>query len=168
MGPDASIQFGTLNAGKQGVTLDLNTEAGREVLCDLVEWADVFVESYTPGTLDDWGIGYDVLAERNPGLILLSTSLMGQSGPLSTFAGFGNLAGAITGYYEMTGWPDRPPAGALPGLHRLRHAAVHGAAAHGSARCTRCRPRRPRPAPGLRSGRGRHSFPGKPRCSRRP
>ena len=111
MGPDASIQFGTLNAGKQGLTLDLNTEAGREVLCDLVEWADIYVESYTPGTLEAWGIGYDALAERNPGLILLSTSLMGQSGPLSTFAGFGNLAGAITGYYEMTGWPDRPPAG---------------------------------------------------------
>ncbi len=42
---------------------------------------------------------------------MLSTSLMGQSGPLSSFAGFGNLAGAITGFYELTGWPDRSPAG---------------------------------------------------------
>ena len=111
MGPDASIQYGTLNAGKLGVTVDLNTAEGREVLCDLAEWADIYVESYTPGTLEDWGIGYETLAARNPGLILLSTSLMGQTGPLATFAGFGNLAGAITGYYEMTGWPDRAPAG---------------------------------------------------------
>ena len=111
MGPDASIQYGTLNAGKLGVTIDLNTAEGREVLCDLAEWADVYVESYTPGTLEDWGIGYETLSARNPGLILLSTSLMGQTGPLATFAGFGNLAGAITGYYEMTGWPDRAPAG---------------------------------------------------------
>ena len=111
MGPDASIQYGTLNAGKLGATVDLNTAEGREVLCDLAEWADIYVESYTPGTLDDWGIGYETLSARNPGLIMLSTSLMGQTGPLATFAGFGNLAGAITGYYEMTGWPDRAPAG---------------------------------------------------------
>ncbi|WP_419909360.1 CoA transferase [Candidatus Poriferisodalis sp.] len=111
MGPDASIQYGTLNAGKLGVTVDLNTAEGREVLCDLAEWADIYVESYTPGTLEDWGIGYETLSARNPGLIMLSTSLMGQTGPLATFAGFGNLAGAITGYYEMTGWPDRAPAG---------------------------------------------------------
>ncbi len=111
MSPDASIQFGTLNAGKLGVTIDLNTAEGRDVLCDLAAWADIFVESYTPGTLDDWGIGYETLARRNPSLILLSTSLMGQTGPLSKFAGFGNLAGAITGFYEMTGWADRAPAG---------------------------------------------------------
>ncbi len=111
MSPDASIQYGTLNAGKLGVTIDLNVAEGREAFCDLAEWADIFVESYTPGTLDDWGIGWEVLSARNPRLIMLSTSLMGQTGPLATFAGFGNLAGAITGFYEMTGWPDRAPAG---------------------------------------------------------
>ncbi|WP_419842896.1 CoA transferase [Candidatus Poriferisodalis sp.] len=111
MSPDASIQYGTLNAGKLGVTIDLNVAEGREAFCDLAAWADIFVESYTPGTLDAWGIGWQTLSARNPSLVMLSTSLMGQTGPLATFAGFGNLAGAITGYYEMTGWPDRPPAG---------------------------------------------------------
>ncbi len=111
LGPDGSIQFGTLNAGKLGVTLDLNVAEGREVFADLAEWADIVVESYTPGTMEAWGIGYDDLRTRNPGLIMLSTSLMGRSGPLATFAGFGNLAGAISGYYEVTGWPDRAPAG---------------------------------------------------------
>ncbi|MDG2114043.1 MAG: CoA transferase, partial [Actinomycetota bacterium] len=111
LSPDASIQFGTLNAGKLGLTLELNVEEGRAVLRDLVEWADVFVESYTPGTMEAWGLGYEVLREINPQLIMLSTSLMGQTGPLATFAGFGNLAGAISGFYEVTGWPDRAPAG---------------------------------------------------------
>lgn len=111
LSPDASIQFGTLNAGKLGLTLDLNVDEGQAVLRDLVEWADVFVESYTPGTMEDWGLGYEVLREINPGLIMLSTSLMGQTGSLATFAGFGNLAGAISGFYEVTGWADRAPAG---------------------------------------------------------
>ncbi|MDG1490179.1 MAG: CoA transferase [Actinomycetota bacterium] len=110
-GIDASIAYGTLNAGKKSLTLDLNTEKGKEVFRDLANWADVLIESYTPGTLDNWGLGYDSLCETNPLLIMLSTSLMGQTGPLSTFAGFGNLAGAITGFYEMTGWTDRDPAG---------------------------------------------------------
>ena len=56
-------------------------------------------------------MGYDALAEINPNLIMLSTSLMGATGPLATFAGFGNLAGALTGFYEVTGWPGRSPAG---------------------------------------------------------
>ena len=111
LSPDASIQYGTLNAGKRGITLDLNVEEGREVFRDLVAWADVLIESYTPGTMDEWGLGYSALRDINPGLVMLSTSLMGQTGPLSTFAGFGNLAGAITGFYEVTGWADRAPAG---------------------------------------------------------
>jgi crotonobetainyl-CoA:carnitine CoA-transferase CaiB-like acyl-CoA transferase len=58
-----------------------------------------------------WGLDYEVLHDVNPGLVMMSTSLMGQTGPLSTFAGFGNLAAAITGFYDLTGWPDRSPAG---------------------------------------------------------
>ena len=76
-----------------------------------MRWADVLVESYTPGVMEAWGLGYDDLRAVNPQLVMVSTSLMGQTGPLSEFAGFGNLAGAITGFYELTGWPDRPPAG---------------------------------------------------------
>ncbi|MDH4144675.1 MAG: CoA transferase [Acidimicrobiia bacterium] len=108
---ESSVQFGSFNVDKLGVALDLNNPAGREVLVDLARWADVLVESYTPGVMDAWGIGWEVLSTENPDLVMLSTSLMGQSGPLSSFAGFGNLAGAITGYYELTGWPDRSPAG---------------------------------------------------------
>ncbi len=108
---ESSVQFGSFNVDKLGVALDLTTEAGRDVLRDLAAWADVLIESYTPGVMDGWGLGWDQLRVVNPRLVMVSTSLMGHSGPQSTFAGFGNLAGAVTGYYELTGWPDRSPAG---------------------------------------------------------
>lgn len=111
MGLESSVQFASFNAHKLGLALDLSAPEGRAVLVDLARWADVLIESYTPGVMAAWGLDYTELARHNPGLVMVSTSLMGQSGPLTTFAGFGNLAGAITGYYELTGWPDRSPAG---------------------------------------------------------
>jgi crotonobetainyl-CoA:carnitine CoA-transferase CaiB-like acyl-CoA transferase len=108
---EGSVAFAHFNAGKQSLSLDLTTPEGRDVLRELVAWADVLVESFTPGVMDAWGLGHEALLALNPRLIMLSTSLMGQTGPLSSFAGFGNLAGAITGFYELTGWPDRAPAG---------------------------------------------------------
>jgi crotonobetainyl-CoA:carnitine CoA-transferase CaiB-like acyl-CoA transferase len=111
LGHEGSIQFAHFNCGKLGLSLDLNNADARAVLLDLVRWADVLVESYTPGVMAAWGLDYDSLRLVNPELVMMSTSLMGQTGPLSTFAGFGNLAAAIAGFYELTGWPDRSPAG---------------------------------------------------------
>ncbi|MET0324394.1 MAG: CoA transferase, partial [Ilumatobacteraceae bacterium] len=111
LGLEGSVAFAHFNCGKLGLSLDLNNEAAQDVLRDLVRWADVLVESFTPGVMEAWGLGYESLRLINPRLVMMSTSLMGQSGPLSTFAGFGNLAGAISGFYELTGWPDRAPAG---------------------------------------------------------
>jgi crotonobetainyl-CoA:carnitine CoA-transferase CaiB-like acyl-CoA transferase len=110
-GPDNSAFFQTLNAGKLGVTLDLTQEAGRAVALDLVRWADVVCESFTPGVMRGWDLHYESLRGVKPDIIMLSTSLMGQSGPLTGFAGFGSLAAAIAGFYDITGWADRPPAG---------------------------------------------------------
>ncbi|MFN0030304.1 MAG: CoA transferase [Acidimicrobiales bacterium] len=109
--PESSVQFGSFNVNKLGVALDLTTAEGRAVVEDLARWADVLIESYTPGVMDAWNLGWERLRQINPQLIMVSTSLMGQSGPLASFAGFGNLAGAVTGFYELTGWPDRSPAG---------------------------------------------------------
>jgi crotonobetainyl-CoA:carnitine CoA-transferase CaiB-like acyl-CoA transferase len=111
LGPESSVQYAHFNCGKLGLALDLNNAEGRDVLHDLVRWGDVLVESYTPGVMAAWGLDYESLRRVNPELVMMSTSLMGQTGPLSTFAGFGNLAAAIAGFYELTGWPDRSPAG---------------------------------------------------------
>jgi crotonobetainyl-CoA:carnitine CoA-transferase CaiB-like acyl-CoA transferase len=108
---EGSVQFSHFSAGKLDLALDLTKPEGRDVLRDLARWADVLIESYTPGVMEAWGLGYEDLRTVNADLVMVSTSLMGQTGPLATFAGFGNLAGAITGFYELTGWPDRSPAG---------------------------------------------------------
>lgn len=108
---EGSAVFHTCNLGKQMMTLDLTKPEARDVVLDLVRRADVVAEAFTPGTLEKLGLGYEVLREVNPDVLLLSTCLMGQSGPLAHFAGYGNLAAAIAGFYELTGWPDRPPAG---------------------------------------------------------
>jgi len=68
-------------------------------------------EAYSPQVMRKLGFTYEALARSNPGLILLSTSLMGKTGPLSTYAGYGNMASAWCGFYEVAGWPDRDPAG---------------------------------------------------------
>ena len=104
-----SGQFENCNTGKLGLSLDLGSDEAREVILDLVEWADVVVESFAPGQMKRWGLNYEELAKRNPGVIMLSTSLMGQVGPWSKLAGFGNIGGAMSGYQQLVG-----PEGGLP------------------------------------------------------
>jgi benzylsuccinate CoA-transferase BbsF subunit len=111
IGPENSAIFHSTNAGKRMLTLDPTTPEGREVVLDLVRWADVVTESFSPRGMKGFGLDYETLREVKPDLIMLSTCLMGQTGPLARFAGFGNLAAAISGFHELTGWPDRDPAG---------------------------------------------------------
>ena len=110
-GPENSGRFHSWNAGKLGITLDLKQKSGRAVALDLIRWADVVTESFSPKAMRAFGLDYESIRQVKPEIIMLSTCLMGQSGPLSKFAGFGSLATAISGFYDITGWPDRPPAG---------------------------------------------------------
>lgn len=110
--PQQSALFENCNAGKFGLTLDLSREEGREVIRDLVrDWADIVIEAFSPGQMREWNLGYENLRELKPDLIMLSTSLMGQTGPWSSFAGFGNVGAAISGFQAIVGWPDLPPTG---------------------------------------------------------
>lgn len=110
-GPDNSALFQNLNAGKYGLAVDMTKEAGREVIRDLVRWADVVTESFSPRAMKGWGLDYQSLRQIKPDIIMISSCLMGQTGPWARFAGFGNLAAAISGFFNLVGWPDRPPAG---------------------------------------------------------
>lgn len=105
------IAWHSTNANKLSIALDLATNEAREVVADLATWADVVTESFTPGTMDRWGLGYEHLRARNPDLIMLSSCVMGQTGPLRSFAGFGNMAASVAGFFDITGWGDRGPAG---------------------------------------------------------
>ncbi len=108
---DNAALFHSCNASKSVINLDLTNPRSKEVILDLARWADVACESFSPGTIERLGFGYDALRAVNPKLIMLSTCLMGQTGPLARFAGYGNLAAAIAGFHELVGWPDRDAAG---------------------------------------------------------
>jgi crotonobetainyl-CoA:carnitine CoA-transferase CaiB-like acyl-CoA transferase len=109
--PEASALYETCNAGKLGMCLDLSSEPGRAVVNDLARWADVAIESFSPGTMDRFGLSPEVLRAANPGLIVLSSALCGQSGPWSSLAGYGNVGAALAGFQYLVGWPDRTPIG---------------------------------------------------------
>jgi benzylsuccinate CoA-transferase BbsF subunit len=110
-GPERSVLYENVNAGKLGLTLDLSQEMAREVVRDLVAWADIMIESFSPGMMKRWDLDYERLRQIKPDLIMLSSSLMGASGPYSTFAGYGNIGAAMSGFQNLVGWPDRPPFG---------------------------------------------------------
>ncbi len=109
--PDNSVGYGVYNAGKRSLSLDLSKPQSRGVVTDLIRWADIATESWAPGSAARMGYGYHELSAINPQLIMLSSSLLGQTGPHSGLAGYGFMAAAIAGFYEITGWPDRGPAG---------------------------------------------------------
>ena len=106
--------FGEFNTSKRSLTLDLSHERAGEVTKEILEWADVVLESFTPGTVDRMGIGYEAAKAANPGVIYVSTCLAGQSGPLAHMAGYGYHAAALAGFYGLTGWSDGVPCS--PGL----------------------------------------------------
>ncbi len=108
---EGALQYHSLNASKLGLTLDLSVAEAREVVLDLVRWADVLTESFSPKAMVAWGLSYKDLVKENPSLVMFSSCLMGQSGPMRLYAGFGTMAAAIAGFYPVTGWPDRIPAG---------------------------------------------------------
>ena len=110
-GPNNSGLFNNLNTGKLPITLNLSKPESHEVILDLVRWADVVTESFSPKAMREWGFDYESLKKIKPDIIMLSTCLMGQTGPHANFAGFGNLAAAVSGFFDPTGWPDRAPAG---------------------------------------------------------
>ncbi len=110
-GADNSGLFQNMNAGKTGLTLDMSKPESKEVILDLVRWADVVCESFSPRAMASWGLSYEDLREVNPSIIMASSCLFGQSGPLSALAGFGTMGAAMSGFYAMTSWPDRDPAG---------------------------------------------------------
>ena len=109
-----SLFWAVEGRGKRSVTCDLRKPAGQALLKRLVPLADIVVENFQPGTLESWGLGYDVLAAINPGVILTRVSVYGQTGPYRDRPGLDRNGIALGGLLYITGYPDRPPV--RPGL----------------------------------------------------
>jgi formyl-CoA transferase len=137
-----SLWWPVVARNKKAITLDLRHAEGQQLLRDLAAKADFLVENFRPGTLEKWGCGYEQLSSLNPGLIMVRVSGYGQSGPLSSQAGFGAIGEAMGGLRYVVGDPSTPPSrvgisigdslaatfaalGALSALHH-RHTSGRG------------------------------------------
>jgi crotonobetainyl-CoA:carnitine CoA-transferase CaiB-like acyl-CoA transferase len=104
-----SAPFMILNRNKRGIALNLKHELGRDILLRMVQDTDVLTENYRRGTLEKLGLGYDVLAKVNPGLIYCAVSGYGRDGPYGAKPGFDLIAQGFSGLMSITGEPGRPP-----------------------------------------------------------
>ncbi|MFS2019146.1 CaiB/BaiF CoA transferase family protein [Massilia sp. CT11-108] len=104
-----SIWWQVQSRNKRSLALDLRSEEGQDVARKLIAEADVLVENFRPGTLESWGMGWDVLSELNPGLVMLRISGYGQTGPYRDLPGFGAIGEAMGGLRHLTGEPGRVP-----------------------------------------------------------
>jgi formyl-CoA transferase len=125
---------------KRSITLNLKHEDGREVLKKLLAEADILIENFRPGVLEKLGLGWDVLHELNPKLVMVRLSGFGQSGPMKDQPGFGAVGESMGGLRYITGFEDRPPVrtgisigdsiaalwGVIGALMALRHREVNG------------------------------------------
>ena len=110
-GYNVSGYFNNYNAGKWSITLNLNTDRGRQLAYGLVRWADVFLTNLTPRVIERWELTYDKLAKVKPDIIAAYQPMQGFEGPHRDFLGFGAVLSPVTGYNHLSGFPNRAPAG---------------------------------------------------------
>jgi formyl-CoA transferase len=125
---------------KKSIAVNLKSPEGQELVRDLAAKADIVVENFRPGTMEKWGLGYDVLAKSNPGLVMVRLSGFGQTGPYKDRPGFGAIGESMGGMRYITGYPDRAPVrvgisigdslaamfGVIGALSAIHHRAASG------------------------------------------
>jgi formyl-CoA transferase len=104
-----SVWWQVQSRNKRSLALDLRSSDGQDIARKLIAEADVLIENFRPGTLEGWGMGWDVLSQLNPGLIMLRISGYGQTGPYRDLPGFGMIGEAMGGLRHLTGEPGRVP-----------------------------------------------------------
>ncbi|MCL4181840.1 MAG: CoA transferase [Burkholderiaceae bacterium] len=108
-GLDRGGCFAMFNDSKRAVTLDLKNDAGLEMARRLIAWSDIVVENMRPEVMTRLGLGYEAARKLNPGVVMISSCNMGQSGPRAHTPGFGSQLSALAGFCGLTGSPDGPP-----------------------------------------------------------
>ncbi len=105
----SSLPAANANQSKLGLACNFVIPEAREVVDRAIEWCDVLVENFRPGMAERNGFGWERVHELNPRVVMLSSSMRGQTGPESGLTGFGLQGAAMAGFVGITGWPDRPP-----------------------------------------------------------
>ena len=104
-----SVWWQVQSRNKRSIAVDLRVPEGQQIARRLIEDADVLIENFRPGTLEQWGMGYEQLSAANPGLVMLRISGYGQTGPYRDLPGFGAIGEAMGGLRHLTGEPGRVP-----------------------------------------------------------
>jgi len=107
---EVSLYCASILRGKRSIVIDLKKPEGSRLAQALIETADVVLENNRPGVLERMGLGYEAMAQRNPGIVYVRISGYGQDGPYSQLPGYGAICEAFGGVRHMTGDPDRPPS----------------------------------------------------------
>jgi benzylsuccinate CoA-transferase BbsF subunit len=108
-GINRSGYFNHFSANMMSLSLNMNTPQGLGVAKDLIAWADVVMENFTPGVMDKWGLGHEALKQIKPDIIMVRQNGFGIEGPYKNLAAFGMILAAIAGIPNYIGWPDRGP-----------------------------------------------------------
>ncbi len=125
--PEKSLFWFAFNTSKRGITLDIEKPEGQEIFRKLIESTDVVVESFPPGYMDKLGFGYSELGKINPGLVMVSITPFGQTGPYRDYRTSDIVAWALGGYLYDFGDDDRPPIRISHHSHAYLHAASEAA-----------------------------------------
>ena len=104
-----SLWWRSLGRNKKSVTLDLKQDAGRKLAKQLIDGADVVIENFRPGVMEDWGLGPGDCKEKNPGLVYARISGYGQDGPYANKPGFASVCEGISGFRYVNGFPGDAP-----------------------------------------------------------
>jgi crotonobetainyl-CoA:carnitine CoA-transferase CaiB-like acyl-CoA transferase len=135
---DPTRRFGSLTAcgdslpwlsearNKKCITLDLRKPDGVALLKRLVALSDVLVENFQPGTMEEWGLGWETLRAANPRLVMVRISGYGQTGPYRDRPGFGRIGNAFGGLSFLAGYPDRAPVTPADRVRPSAHGARNG------------------------------------------
>jgi len=110
-GINRSAYFAFYNAGKLSLTLNMQKPESREVVRRLIQCSDVLLETFVPGVMARWGLDYEQVSAWNPRMIMASHCLQGQWGPHASHRGYGQIASAMSGWYDLTGLDGGEPLG---------------------------------------------------------
>src|SRR4030042_2534828 len=106
---EKNLYWFSYNHNKRGITLNIETETGKEILIKLIEKADILVETFEPGYLEKLGLDYTTLSNINPQLVMTSITPFGQTGPYKDYKGSDLVMMAMSGFMSLLGDPDKPP-----------------------------------------------------------
>lgn len=124
-GTEQSALHHNVNRNKRSIAVDISSAEGAALVRRLVAKSDILIENLSPGTLERHGLGYEVLAQDNPGLIFLALSAAGASGPIAEVRAYAPVLTALSGIDALTGYPDEPIVGLQHGIADP-NASLHG------------------------------------------